>query len=41
MVRNFPNGQPRRLTLMGFQRNYLPVEWTARRALVASFEAEP
>jgi hypothetical protein len=33
--------QPRRLTLMWFQRNSVPVDWDAQRALVASFEGEP
>lgn len=42
IVERFLEGQqPRRLTLMWFQRNSLPVEWTAQRALVASFEAVP
>jgi hypothetical protein len=30
--------QPRRLTLMWFQRNRLPVEWPAQRDIMASFE---
>ena len=30
--------QPRRLTLMWFQRNPLPVDWQAQREIVASFE---
>jgi hypothetical protein len=30
--------QPRRLTLMWFQRHALPVDWAAQRALVATFE---
>lgn len=30
--------QPRRLTLMWFQRNRLPVEWQAQRDIMASFE---
>ena len=30
--------QPRRLTLMWFQRNRLPVDWQAQRAIIASFE---
>lgn len=30
--------QPRRLTLMWFQRHRLPVDWNAQRAIVASFE---
>ena len=30
--------QPRRLTLMWFQRNRLPVEWQAQREIIASFE---
>ena len=33
--------QPRRLTLMWFQRHSLPVDWDAQRALVASFEGAP
>ena len=33
--------QPRRLTLMWFQRHSLPVEWDAQRAMVTSFEGEP
>jgi len=42
IVERFLDGQqPRRLTLMWFQRNSVPVEWTAQRALVASFEGEP
>ena len=42
LVERFLKGrQPRRLTLMWFQRNSLPVDWAAQRALVASFEAEP
>jgi len=32
--------QPRRLTLMWFQRNRLPVDWQAQRELMASFEGE-
>jgi hypothetical protein len=41
IVERFLEGQqPRRLTLMWFQRNSLPVDWDAQRALVASFEAE-
>lgn len=30
--------QPRRLTLMWFQRNRLPVDWQAQRVIIASFE---
>jgi hypothetical protein len=30
--------QPRRLTLMWFQRNPLPVVWQAQRDIIASFE---
>lgn len=30
--------QPRRLTLMWFQRNRLPVGWQAQRNIIASFE---
>jgi hypothetical protein len=41
LVEQFLEGrQPRRLTLMWFQRNSLPVDWAAQRALVASFEDE-
>ncbi|ASJ23858.1 site-specific recombinase resolvase [Laribacter hongkongensis] len=32
--------QPRRLTLMWFQRNRLTVDWQAQRELMASFEGE-
>lgn len=32
--------QPRRLTLMWFQRNRLTVDWQAQRQLMASFEEE-
>lgn len=32
--------QPRRLTLMWFQRNRLPVDWKAQRGLMASFEGD-
>ena len=32
--------QPRRLTLMWFQRNRLMVDWHAQRQLMASFEEE-
>ena len=32
--------QPRRLTLMWFQRNCLPVDWQAQRELLASFEGD-
>lgn len=39
IVERFLDGrQPRRLTLMWFQRQSLPVDWDAQRALVASFE---
>ena len=30
--------QPRRLTLMWFQRNPLPVDWQAQRDIIANFE---
>lgn len=30
--------QPRRLTLLWFQRNRLPVDWQAQRGIIASFE---
>ncbi len=30
--------QPRRLTLMWFQRNPLPVDWLAQRAIIDNFE---
>lgn len=30
--------QPRRLTLMWFQRNRLPVDWQAQRAIIDSFK---
>ena len=30
--------QPRRLTLMWFQRNRLPVDWQAQRDIIASFK---
>lgn len=30
--------QPRRLTLMWFQRNRLPVDWPAQRAILAELE---
>jgi len=30
--------QPRRLTLIWFQRNRLPVDWQAQRDIIASFE---
>ena len=41
LVERFLEGrQPRRLTLMWFQRNALPVNWAAQRALVATFEGE-
>ncbi len=40
LVERFLEGrQPRRMTLMWFQRNRLPLDWDAQRALVASFEA--
>jgi len=29
--------QPRRLTLMWFQRNRLPVDWNSQREIIASF----
>ncbi len=32
--------QPRRLTLMWFQRKSLPVDWQAQRQLMASFEED-
>lgn len=32
--------QPRRLTLMWFQRNRLMVDWQAQRELIASFEED-
>ena len=32
--------QPRRLTLIWFQRNCLPVDWQAQRELLASFEGD-
>ena len=32
--------QPRRLTLMWFQRNRLMVDWCAQRQLMASFEED-
>ncbi len=42
IVERFLDGlQPRRLTLMWFQRNSVPVDWDAQRALVASFEGAP
>ena len=42
IVERFLEGrQPRRLTLLWFQRNSLPVDWAAQRALVASFEGGP
>lgn len=31
--------QPRRMTLMWFQRHPLPVDWSAQREVVARFEA--
>ena len=41
IVERFLDGQqPRRLTLMWFQRHSLPVDWDAQRALVASFEGQ-
>lgn len=30
--------QPRRMTLMWFQRNRLPVDWQTQRDIIASFE---
>jgi hypothetical protein len=30
--------QPRRLTLMWFQRHRLPVDWPVQRNIIASFE---
>lgn len=30
--------QPRRLTLLWFQRNRLPVDWQAQREIIASFK---
>ena len=30
-------GQPRRLTLMWFQRNRLPVEWSVQRVIMERF----
>ena len=30
--------QPRRLTLMWFQRNPLPVDWPAQRDIITNFE---
>ena len=30
--------QPRRLTLMWFQRNPLPVDWQAQRDIITNFE---
>jgi hypothetical protein len=30
--------QPRRLNLMWFQRNPLPVDWQAQRAIITNFE---
>jgi len=35
-----PGKQPRRLTLMWFQRNRLMVDWHAQRQLMASFEED-
>jgi hypothetical protein len=32
--------QPRRLTLMWFQRNRLMVDWHAQRQLMATFEED-
>ncbi len=32
--------QPRRLTLMWFQRNRLPVDWQAQRGIMAAFEGD-
>ena len=42
LVERFVAGQqPRRLTLMWFQRHSLPVQWDAQKTLVASFEEQP
>ena len=30
--------QPRRLTLMWFQRNPLPVDWQAQRDIITNFD---
>jgi hypothetical protein len=39
LIESFLSGkQPRRLTLMWFQRNRLMVDWHAQRQLMASFE---
>lgn len=38
--RTMAGRQPRRLTLMWFQRNRLPVDWQAQRQLMASFEED-
>jgi hypothetical protein len=39
LIERFMTGkQPRRLTLMWFQRNRLMVDWQAQRQLMASFE---
>ena len=32
--------QPRRLTLMWFQRNRLPVDWQAQREIMGTFEVD-
>jgi hypothetical protein len=41
IVEQFMAGkQPRRLTLMWFQRNRLMVDWQAQRQLMASFEED-
>jgi len=32
--------QPRRLTLMWFQRNRLPLDWQAQRQVIATFEED-
>ena len=32
------HAQPRRLTLMWFQRNPLPVDWQAQRDIITNFE---
>ena len=41
IIENFMAGQqPRRLTLMWFQRNRLPVDWQAQRDILASLERD-
>lgn len=41
IVEQFMAGaQPRRLTLVWFQRNRLPVHWQAQRQIMASFEED-